>query len=116
MDNINRVIVCGVCVGAVKSLQGEDCTEVKLITASDGTVTRTVTLDVCENAHAAICYKGVCYRAEARQTEDPGISLSNLEGLLEKSPGLVTLLMQNLAVCLKETGVAVSWNLTADLG
>lgn len=114
IDKINRVILCGVCVGTVKSLQGEDCEEVELIIASDGTVTRTVRLDVCENAQAVIYYKGVCYCAEAVRTEDMGISLSDAEGLLTTSPGLVTLLMQNLAVCLNKTGAVVSWNLTPD--
>ncbi len=109
---MNRVLLCGVCVGAVLSLLGEECASVTLFTASDGSVKQKVTLDCCENAQARLQHNGVFYEATAVFTEESGITLSDCTDLLEDSPALVTLLMQNIARHLTDEGVSVSFSMT----
>ena len=109
---MNRVLLCGVCVGAVLSLLGEESASVTLLTASDGSVKQTVTLDCCENAQAVLKRDGICYQAQASFTEDRGITLSDCASFTEDSPALVTLLLQNIARHLTDEGVAISFSVT----
>lgn len=108
---MNRVLLCGVCIGAVRSLLGEECGRVTVITASDGSVKTRVELDACQNAQATIIRDGIRYCAKAEWTEEAGITLADDEvnELTKKSPGLVTLLMQNLARYVQYEGVAVTF-------
>ncbi|MBE7043619.1 MAG: hypothetical protein E7399_09075 [Ruminococcaceae bacterium] len=107
---MNRVLLCGVCVGAVKSLLGDDCTRVTVMTASDGSVKQKVQLEHCENAQAVLHHNGICYHAKAEFTEDRGVTLPDGSRLMNQSPALVTLLMQNIAKHLTDEGVEVSFS------
>lgn len=111
---MNRVLLCGVCVGAVKSLLGEKCASVTLLTASDGSVKQKVVLDCCENAQAFLHHEGFSYQAKASFTEESGITLSDCTHLLEESPALVTFLMQNIARLLTDEGVSLSFTVTTE--
>lgn len=111
---MNRVLLCGVCVGAVKSLLGEKCVSVTLLTASDGSVKQKVKLDGCENAQAFLHHEGLSYQAKASFTEESGITLSDCTHLLEESPALVTFLMQNIARLLTDEGVSLSFTVTTE--
>ncbi len=114
---MNRVLLCGVCVGAVLSLLGEECASVTLLTASDGSVKQKVTLDCCENAQSILKRDGLCYQAQASFTAESGVTLSGCAHLLEQSPALVTFLMQNIARHLTDEGVSVSFSVTeSDFG
>lgn len=106
---MNRVLLCGVCVSAVKSLLGDECDSVTVLTSSDGTTKQKIALGFCENGKATLTHHGYCYEAEAFFSEQIGISLEQSEELMKESPGLVTLLMQNIARCLTDEGVSLSF-------
>lgn len=109
---MNRVLLCGVCVGAVKSLLGEDKNAVTVFTSSDGATKQKISLEFCEKGKAGLTHHGILYQAMAKESEQSGISLENGEELMKDSPGLVTLLMQNIARCLTEEGVSLSFSVT----
>ena len=111
---MNRVLLCGACVAAVRCLLGEKCARVQVVTASDGSLTTRVSVSHWETdgdtAFAVIDHGGEHYRAEARWDEDPGVTLQddNLSQFLKETPALVYLLMQNIGLQLDTEGVIVS--------
>lgn len=119
-DLMNRVLLCGACVAAVRRLLGEECAQVPVVTASDGSIAAKVAVTSYEKkdggaAQARICRKGICYLAEASFDTEPGITLEYLGDtkipvmfrLTARYPGIVCLLMQNIGLQAKNEGVIV---------
>lgn len=124
---MNRVLLCGACVAAVRRLMEKDCAQVAVVTATDGTITTKVQVTESQkkkdSAEAKICRAGVCYLANAAWNPEPGVTLEFLRKteptvmtrLMERHPGLVCLLMQNISLQLKTQGVLVRVDVVPEL-
>lgn len=121
---MNRVLLCGACVAAVRCLLDQECDQVTVTTASDGTITTKVPITEYKkeeaSAAASICRDGLCYQATAVREPEPGIGLcffckgdpSAVFRLVQRYPGLVCLLLQNISAQAKTEGVFVKIDVT----
>ena len=114
MKKENRVLLCAACNAAVQCLSEDEVGEVCVVTASDGSLQRQVSVDHCgqeeAGAWAEVWDRGLCYRACATEnTEGIALLREDARELTAEQPGLVTLLLQNICRQPINGGVSVSW-------